>query len=232
MSRTRLLDLFCGAGGAAKGYQRAGFYVVGVDINPQPHYCGDEFYQADALTFPLEGFDAYHTSPPCQGYCKSTKPNSKYVSYSQGSDTPKLISPIRCRLQATSKPYVIENVIDSRWDMILPITLCGVMFGLPIPRHRLFETNFFVPMVAHSKCHGVASRYARENSIDYRDMSITGKGRRAGCKKIWHDLMGITWPMTQAETVEAIPPAYTEHIGGYLMKAIRSTERQEDRRRR
>ena len=72
--KPRLLDLCCCAGGCTKGYQRAGFYVVGVDQNPQPHYCGDEFYQADALSFPLEGFDAYHVSPPCQKYSVAFSP--------------------------------------------------------------------------------------------------------------------------------------------------------------
>ena len=63
----RLLDLFCGAGGCTKGYQRAGFYVVGVDINPQPRYIGDEVHQADALEFCAQHgaeFDVIHASPP------------------------------------------------------------------------------------------------------------------------------------------------------------------------
>jgi SAM-dependent methyltransferase len=75
-AKPRLLDLFCGAGGATKGYQRAGFYVVGVDINRQPHYCGDEFVQGDAMTYPLEGFDAIHASPPCQAYSTATRDQS------------------------------------------------------------------------------------------------------------------------------------------------------------
>ncbi len=219
MNRPRLLDLFCGAGGAAMGYYRAGFEVVGVDIKPQPHY-PFEFHQADALTYPLEGFDAYHASPPCQGYCPHTKPNSRWVSYSQGRDTPKLILPTRIRLQETGHPYVIENVEGARKDMVLPITLCGSAFDRPIPRHRLFEANVFITNKGHRNCHGMASRYARENGIDYRDMSVTDKGRHSGCLDTWKTLMGIDWEVTQSEIVEMIFPAYTEYIGKYLMQSL------------
>src|SRR4030043_482980 len=98
--RPRLLDLYCKAGGAAMGYHWAGFEVVGVDIEPQPHF-PFEFHQADALTYPLDGFDAYHASPPCQGYSVCTPEHTK-------GNWPKLINPIRERLKATGKPYVIE----------------------------------------------------------------------------------------------------------------------------
>src|SRR3990167_10972018 len=101
--KPRLLDLFCKAGGATKGYQQAGFYVVGVDIEPQPHYCGDEFYQADALTYPLEGFDAYHASPPCQRYSVMT--NGRWQD--RLPNHPDLIQPVSERLSATNKPYII-----------------------------------------------------------------------------------------------------------------------------
>jgi hypothetical protein len=99
--RPRLLDLFCGAGGAAMGYHRAGFEVVGVDLNPPPHY-PFEFVRADALTFPLEGFDAYHASPPCQFASELTPPEWKGRHLN-------LISPVRLRLMATGRPYIIEN---------------------------------------------------------------------------------------------------------------------------
>ena len=111
--KPKLLDLFCGAGGAAMGYHRAGFEVVGVDIKPQPHY-PFEFHQADALEYPLEGFDVYHASPPCQGYSPHTKNNSKWVSYSLGKQTPKLIKVVKELLQGAGKPLVIENVMGSR----------------------------------------------------------------------------------------------------------------------
>jgi len=217
----RLLDLFCGAGGASMGYYRAGFEVEGVDIKPQPHY-PFKFYQADALEFPLEGYDAYHASPPCQGYSSHTNDDSKWVHYHRGKQTPKLIIPTRQRLLTTGRPFVIENIPDAKTELRAIILLCGSMFGLPINRHRLFETNFPLLAPGHGKCKGRLKKHAAANNLDYdnRIMSVTGKGRHAGCIEIWKRLMGITWPMRQADIVEAIPPAYTEYIGKYLIKHL------------
>jgi DNA (cytosine-5)-methyltransferase 1 len=213
----RVLDLFCGGGGAARGYVKAGATVDGVDIKSHwKSYPGD-FYIADALKFAVmfgRNYDFIHASPPCQGYSShTTSHSSKYVSYSKGKDEPKLISKIREVLEDTNKPFVIENVMGARNNMEDPFVLCGTMFGLPISRHRLFETNFFIPIPSHGKCSGVAKRYAVENNIDYRDMSVTGKGRNKGTKERWCSFMGIKdTAMTQAEIAEAVPPAYTEYI--------------------
>lgn len=114
-SSPRLLDLCCGAGGATKGYQTAGFYVVGVDVRPQPNYCGDEFHQADALAFPLEGFDGYHASPPCQ-FKTAYRRRPGHVR-----DRPNLIPAIRDRLSAMGRPYVIENVEVGVWRIPLDV---------------------------------------------------------------------------------------------------------------
>jgi C-5 cytosine-specific DNA methylase len=132
MSRPRLLDLFCGAGGAALGYQLAGFHVTGVDIAPQPHYCGDAFYQADAMTFPLDGFDVVTASPPCQAYSTLGR-FSPHVTY------PDLYEPTRERLTASGLPWVIENVVGAPYRS--GFILCGSMFGLRVRRHRNFETR-------------------------------------------------------------------------------------------
>ena len=112
----RLLDLFCGAGGAAMGYHRAGFEVVGIDIAPQPNY-PFEFVQADAMEFPLDGFDAIHASPPCQAY----------TALATGKH-PRLIEPMRERLASSGVPWVIENVVGA--PLRQPVLLCGSMFGL------------------------------------------------------------------------------------------------------
>jgi len=198
MGKPRLLDLFCGAGGATKGYQRAGFYVVGVDINPQPHYCGDKFYQADALEFPLEGYDAYHASPPCQAHTMMqniVKTRDKH---------PKLIEPTRMRLLTTDKPYVIENVYKA--PLKGHLMLCGTMFGLRIIRHRFFE------------CPWMELTFLRP--CDHSDVYDPWHKDGVGQKEKLAAAMGIDWFMTRPEVREAIPPAYTEYIGKYLLKVV------------
>lgn len=213
----KVLDLFCGGGGAARGYIAAGASVTGIDNKWHGNSYPGVFFQEDAISFVKEYgwlYDFIHASPPCQGYSKHTSSrSSKYVSYSKGKDEPKLISKVREILEDTNKPFVIENVMGAKDDMEDPFVLCGTMFGLPISRHRLFETNFFIPTPSHGKCLGVSKRYAEENNIDYRDMSVTGKGRNKGTKDRWLKIMGIEDSnMTQAEVVESIPPAYTEYI--------------------
>lgn len=206
MQQLRALDLFCGAGGATKGLQRAGFYVVGVDINPQPRYCGDEFHQADAMTFPLDGFDFIWASPPCQKYSAATRHLAK--------ESPKLIEPVRERLVGTQSAYCIENTPGA--PLLQPITLCGLSFGLNVKRHRLFETNFpvrAIPCVpghpgdwyvifgheVRSRRHGHAA--GRKNKL--------AEGRKA---------MDIDW-MTRGELSESIPPAYSEYIAKEFLQS-------------
>jgi DNA (cytosine-5)-methyltransferase 1 len=146
-NRPRALDLFCKEGGATKGLQRAGFHVTGVDIEPQPRYCGDAFHQADALTFPLEGYDFIWASPPCQAFTKLRHmPTAK--------EHPDVIEPVRARLVASGVPWCIENVEDAPLgESGYLIVLCGTMFGLEtadgraeLRRHRLFETSFSIPL--------------------------------------------------------------------------------------
>ena len=230
--KPKLLDLFCKAGGATKGYQRAGFYVVGVDNEHQPHYCGDEFYQADALKFPFEGYDAYHASPPCQGYIFATK---KYRN--KGKVYPLLIDPIRQCLLATGRPYVIENCVGA--PLIHPIRLCGVMFSLKVIRHRLFESNSPIPEPIHLK-HNIALYDGSAEAVWTGGYNPGGWGDAELKKKLkrqyytvvghggnspdyrlksWQDAMGIDW-MIKPELVEAVPPAYTEYIGRYLIQSV------------
>jgi DNA (cytosine-5)-methyltransferase 1 len=219
--RPRLLDLFCCAGGAGMGYHRAGFDVIGVDIKPQPRY-PFAFIQADVMALDdrfLRFFDAIHASPPCQGYTEMRAPGT--------IGAPKLIDPLRRKLDATGLPYIIENVDGARWDMKNPVTLCGSMFGLSaqahdLLRHRLFEASFPLraPECRHSDrpVIGVYGGHARRRSAKHG-----GRGTRdiweGGHKAAASEAMGIDW-MTLAELSEAIPPAYTEFLGKQMLAQI------------
>lgn len=207
----RLLDLFCGAGGAGMGYHRAGFLeIVGVDVYPQPNY-PFTFNQADAMTFPLDGFDAIHASPPCQGY---TTMNNRH-----GSSSPLLIDGMRERLIAAGVPYVIENVAGARQSMIRPLELTGEMFALRVHRPRLFESN--VLMLAPYRPSRQSDPVAVYGKQDGRRLWTRANGselRVANLEDGSH-AMGIDW-MTWDELREAIPPAYTEYIGTQLMAAL------------
>ena len=213
--KPRLLDLFCGAGGAAMGYYRAGFEVVGVDIKPQPHY-PFEFHQADALQFPLDGFDVIHASPPCQAY--SIMRNLPWLRH---KDYPALIDVTRERLSQPGVPYIIENVMGAH---LAAGWLCGGMFGLPFYRHRAFETNWFWMQPGHPK-HQFTVRNGRLLGARARD--IVHNGARAVGANVGHaagvgqarEAMEIPW-MTREEITQAIPPACTEYIGRQLMKAL------------
>jgi DNA (cytosine-5)-methyltransferase 1 len=206
--KPRLLDLFCKAGGATKGYQNAGFYVVCVDIESQPHYCGDKFYQADAMVFPLDGFDAYHASPPCQKYSMAGQ-----QWRASGKEYADLIEPIRQRLIATGKPYVIENVLGA--PLLNPVKLNGSMFHMRIRRTRLFETSFEMPLTLIPKEERSNFRMGRP----VKEVNVvTPVGHFSNVPYVRRQ-MGIDW-MTQSELAQAMPPAYTFFIGKYLMQAV------------
>lgn len=230
MSKPRLLDLFCGAGGAARGYQRAGFHVVGVDHWPQPRYAGDEFVQADALAAMdclltgrslCEGFrywpsdlDAIHASPPCQAFTAYRRRGAGV-----GDAYPNLIEATRTRLQATELPYVIENVPGA--PLFDPVTLCGSSFGLDVRRHRLFECSFpvMVPPCHHG---GQTPRFpSATNREGLRKTVEVGVWRIP--LEVQRRAMGIDW-MTREELSEAIPLAFTELIGLQLMQVVRARE--------
>lgn len=217
-TKPRLLDLFCKAGGAASGYSRAGFEVVGVDIEPQPHY-PFEFHQADALTYPLAGFDAYHASPPCEAYTQFNKGLNQ--SLHRAKDYPRLIEEIRGKLKSTGQPYVIENVEGA--PLLYPIRLCGSSFGLLVQRHRLFESNITLwglPCSHSWQTKDKPSLHRLQGAS--RVVGCYGNGRGPGdVKSLWSLAMGITW-MTRREMAQAIPPAYTEYVGKQVIKYLLS----------
>lgn len=211
--KPRLLDLFSGAGGAACGYHRAGFEVVGVDINPQPRY-PFEFHQADAMTYPLDGFDVIHASPPCQAH---TALSNRWRGKGGKADSHvDLIAVMRYRLEDSGVPWVIENVAGARSVMRSPIQISGGTFGLGVHRPRLFESNIAITAPSAVKVSNPVGVYGK---FDGRRLWTRADGteqRAAASVAEAGEAMGIDW-MEARELAEAIPPAYTEHIGRQLI---------------
>lgn len=226
-----LLDLFCGAGGAAMGYHRAGFRVVGVDHKPQPRY-PFEFIHFDALQYlhllrcgsVINNYSAIHASPPCQRYshasfCRSNKDRH-----------PDLVDQVRRALEDLALPWVIENVVPaplSPWS----VTLCGLMFGLKVFRHRRFESSHMMLAPSHPSHRGKVigkdgmccvvghgggcSRRMRDQMARLNRHGSGGQQNKAE----WVEAMGIDW-MTRNQMSQAIPPAYTVYIGRQLLNVL------------
>jgi DNA (cytosine-5)-methyltransferase 1 len=215
--RPRLLDLFCGQGGAAMGYHRAGFDVVGVDISPQPRY-PFEFIQADALEYAREhgqAFDARHASPPCQAHTALTKGNRARGWQDDHAD---LIPGTRDLLDAIGGPYVIENVQGA--PVRRDLTLCGEMFALGVIRHRYFELGGWgMTPPEHIPHRGRVSGWRHGQWFDGPYTAVYGDGGGKGSVTDWSKAMGIQW-MDRPGLAEAIPPAYTEHIGRQLLAHV------------
>lgn len=218
----RLLDLFCGAGGAAMGYHRAGFdEIVGIDINPQPNY-PFTFIQGDALQPPIDfqAFDLIHASPPCQAFTSMKTMRNARTHLD-------LLTPTRALLEQAGVPYIIENVVGA--PMPSAVRLCGGAFGLrstdgfQLRRHRHFETSFAVlspgcfhpigPVIGFYGDH--ARNRSRINGSKDRGSDILGADKM----RLVAELMGIDW-MRWEEVKEAIPPAYTEYLGHQFLDAL------------
>jgi len=231
--KPRLLDLFCCEGGASVGYHRAGWDVFGVDMdasrakrNPYPTHVGDALAYVEAHG---HEYDAIHASPPCQGY---TRGNA-------GRETswPKLIPDVRNLLEATGRPYVIENVKDAGPEMVDPVALCGCMFDLStidtdgvrihLQRLRLFETNWDLRAPRpcdHSAHEWVAGAYGGARRDKYEAKYVRKGGYVPPEKDVVKALLGIEHDMTWNGLFECIPPAFTEHIGAQLLEHIAAAE--------
>lgn len=196
----KLLDLYCGAGGAGYGYHMAGFDVVGVDIIKQKHYPFEQI-NCDAIEYCKahhEEYDSIHASPPCQAYTRARK--------LQGNKHPKLLEATRRALIETRKPYVIENVPGA--PLINPTMLCGQMFEMELYRHRLFETNFNLDLILHPQhCVPQVKMGRMSKNGEYLQMV----GHFAGVD-LARKITGCHW-MNQYELAQSIPPQYTEWIG-------------------
>jgi len=227
--RPRLLDLFAGAGGSAMGYHRAGFEVVGVDIEPQPDY-PFEFHQEDAMltlqrlvkypdSFIGGKLSAIHASPPCQAYSTlgNLHPDVEY---------PDLIEATRNLLKQTGLPWVIENVVGA--PLHHPIMLCGSMFGLGVRRHRLFETPALLSMDGLRCRHDEQPEPIDVSGTGARRLGDRPNGGGGNSRKPRNlaearEAMGIDW-MTRAELSQSIPPAYTEQVGTQLLAHLSTTK--------
>ena len=228
MNRPRLLDLFCGAGGAAMGYHRAGFEVVGIDLHPQRRF-PFEFVQGDAMEYMRlprwwAGFDVIHASPPCQAY--------SITKNAHGREHPDLVPETLGRLQASGLPWVCENVVGAP----LPdaVTLCGSMFDLTawdhyigqtiqLKRHRLFQSSEY--LMAPGPCRHIkgmrvggvyGGAWSKNKTLD---PTVKRTGGYAPPDDVQRELMGIDW-MTRKQLNQAIPPAYTEWLGRQLLRVM------------
>lgn len=233
MSRRRpvLLDLYCGRGGAAMGYYRAGFDVVGVDIEPQPDYPFD-FVQADAIEYTLQHgheYDARHASPTCTGYSRGTAAvPDRLARYD------RLIGATREALLTVGGPYVIENVADARSELRNPVMLCWSMFrdagsvldvdGTPLrmERHRLFETNVplgLLPGCYHPSRIQVAGAYGGARRDRFEARHVRKGGYVPPTLDVLRELLGTPW-MDEKGCFLSVPPDYTEWIGGHVLDAL------------
>ena len=232
----KLLDLFCGAGGAAVGYHRAGFDITGIDIKEQPNY-PFEFIQSDVFELKeafLGQFDVIHASPPCQAYSYSTVKHRNL-----GKRYPDLLERTRILLIESGKEYIIENVVGA--TLIKPLKLCGTMFNLRVIRHRLFEINADAWVYPPCNCQHDGHVYTGEHVcvVDgattwtnwrlspeqkqaskqryqehlKRYVTVAGHGGNGSARYLdWCNAMQIDW-VTKYELTQAVPPAYTEWIG-------------------
>lgn len=211
--KPRALDLFCGAGGATHGLQLAGFHVTGVDLSPQPRYCGDEFHQTDAIVFPAADFDFIWASPPCQAHSalRHLHPQKAYECF---------IERTRAKLIAWGGPYVIENVPGA--PLLNPTMYCGSMFGLRVRRHRNFESNFPLrKRLCQHKWQGTPVDVSGTGGCRISRRRDDHGGNCNKPKNLAHarEVMQMPWA-SRYEISQAIPPAYSKYIGEQMMPHV------------
>lgn len=199
------------------GYSLAGFDVTGVDIAPQPDY-PFAFHQADAMTFPLDGFDAIHASPPCQSY-------SSLAAMATAGEYPRLVAPIIARLRANGAPWVVENVDGARDDFpadAYRFQLCATSFGLRMYRHRWFASSAFVPALSCQHGGDIVGVYGASDGNHGPGFKHPGirRGPRQATTREAREVMEMPWARKRRGLTEAIPPRYTLHIGEYLLADV------------
>ncbi|MFG2867686.1 DNA methylase [Streptomyces sp. NPDC048338] len=224
--RPLLLDLFCCAGGAAMGYRRAGFDIVGVDIVARTNY-PFTFVRANALEYlaaliatgEIERYAFIHSSPPCQGKCALTVGTNQ--SQGWGGDHVDLVAPTRELLDASGLPYVIEQP-NGRAEIRKDVWLCGEMFSLGVLRHRNFELGrWSTEQPAHPKHRGYVRGHRHGVYRDGPYVAPYGSGGGKATVPEMQTAMGITWTDVREELTEAIPPAYSQWIGAAFLAQSR-----------
>lgn len=224
MDRPLLFDGCCGVGGMAAGYRRAGWFVLGVDIHPQPEYAGDVFVQGDALAFAMRWghlFDAHHWSVPCQGYNATNKGTNKHRAKAQAH--PKLIEPARWISWWSGRPFVLENVVSA--PLRRDVQLCGEMYGLEVIRHRNFELGrWSMPQPRHVPHRGRVANHRHGRWYDGPYFPVYGDGGAKGTTAEWRRAMGIDWTWDRKSIAEAVPPAYGLEIGAALLRHVQGLE--------
>lgn len=213
MSKPKLLDLFCCAGGAAMGYHKAGFEVLGVDLNHQPHY-PFPFIQSDFADLSdafLAGFEFIHASPPCQSFTAYRR-----KGFGVGDGYPDLINPVRERLQSTGSVYVIENVEGA--PLFGAVKLCGSMFGLDVRRHRYFESNVALLSPSCNHASQIRGRFPGATNRSPMSRATVEIGVWRIPLTLQKHAMGIDWEVSLEELSEAIPPAFTEFLGRQILQ--------------
>jgi DNA (cytosine-5)-methyltransferase 1 len=220
MSKPVVYDAYCGAGGAGKGYDLAGYEVIGFDLADQPDY-PFEFHKMNALsvivatlTGALRPPALWHTSPPCQASCTLTKGTNKGRKYID------LIPATRELLLLTGIPFVIENVQGAK--VRRDLTLCGETFGLGVLRHRYFElgNGAAATQPKHKEHRGLVRGWRHGVYQDGPYLAVYGEGGGKGTVAEWQQAMGIDWTDDRKAIAEAIPPAYTEYIGKQLIDTL------------
>lgn len=223
----RVLDAYSCIGGATKGIKRAipGVRVTGVDIQSQPDYCGDAFHQGDAIEFIRahgHEFDFIHASPPCQGEGAPTKGSNRARNAAIGRTYPRLIAPTRAALEATGRPYVMENVAGS--EVRKDLRLCGEMFGLDVIMHRYFELGgWSVPQPAHPRHRGYVRGWRHGVYREGPYVAAYGQGGGKATVQEIRDAKGIDWSTDHFRLREALPPAYTEWIARAWLATLAPT---------
>lgn len=203
-SRPKALDLYCGAGGAAMGLERAGYSVTGVDILPQKNY-PFAFSFGNALDADLSGYDLVWASPPCQNHSRMSGCREglrdKYLS---------LIAATREKLKAWGGPWIIENVVGAPLEN--PVMLCGAMFSLKTYRHRIFESNVSLTVPHHPKHDKKSSKAGH-----WKNGTLVSVAGNCAPIALAREAMEIDWT-TGAELAEAVPPAFSEYLARQTLR--------------